>query len=49
LAKFTFAHRFRQVVICRRHDADVYLYPVFASDPSDLVLLENAQKPGLQV
>jgi hypothetical protein len=30
-------------------DANVYLYPVFTTNPSDLMLLENAQKPRLHV
>src|SRR6266536_4297806 len=49
LAKIPFAHRFTQVVVRGGNDANVYLEPVFAADPSDLVLLEHAQETRLHV
>lgn len=47
-AKTFFVYHFSQVTVCGGEDTDINADDAASADPDNLLLLENAQKPGLE-
>ena len=47
-AKAFFVYHFSQVTVCGGEDTDINADDAASADPDNLLLLENAQKPGLE-
>ncbi len=48
LRENVFVYHFSQVTVCGGEDTDINADDAASADPDNLLLLENAQKPGLE-